>query len=166
MPSIIQKFKDSAAPHIHLTSRDLKEIQESLLEAELNVVILDGSKMRDSQSLFREFADKLQFPDYFGFNWDAFDECIADLDWLGYDNYVVVVNSAFLILNGEKDRRSSFFNIINDVGSEWAEIYKENPWFDYPKKPIPFHVILVGTDEEKRKIIKQIESENIDYGII
>ena len=166
MPSIIQKFKNSSAPHIHLTSSGLKEVEASFLDHGFNIVTLDGSKMRDSQSLFREFADKLQFPDYFGFNWDAFDEGISDLDWLGYDNYVFIVVNAIFVLVDEKKRRSSFFNILNDVGSEWAEMYKENLWFDYPKKPISFHVILIGTDEETKEIVKQLESENIEYGVV
>ncbi len=29
-----------------------------------------------------ELAEALQFPDYYGKNWDAFDECMCDLDWL------------------------------------------------------------------------------------
>jgi len=42
-----------------------------------------GKKMRTTDGLFDEFAAALQFPWYFGENWDAFDECLADMDsWL------------------------------------------------------------------------------------
>jgi hypothetical protein len=33
--------------------------------------------------LFELYSKSLKFPDYFGSNWDAFEECINDLDWLG-----------------------------------------------------------------------------------
>jgi RNAse (barnase) inhibitor barstar len=36
----------------------------------------------DKQDLLRHIAAELKFPDYFGFNWDALDECLADLSWL------------------------------------------------------------------------------------
>ena len=36
----------------------------------------------DKQDLLRHIAAELKFPDYFGFNWAALDECLADLSWL------------------------------------------------------------------------------------
>ena len=36
----------------------------------------------DKKDLLRQIAADLKFPDYFGFNWDALDECLADLSWL------------------------------------------------------------------------------------
>jgi hypothetical protein len=41
-----------------------------------------GRKMADRHGLFDEIAAVLQFPSYFGENWDAFDECIGDLGGL------------------------------------------------------------------------------------
>lgn len=35
-----------------------------------------------TEVLFDELAQRLQFPDYFGANWDALWECIRDLSWL------------------------------------------------------------------------------------
>ena len=38
-----------------------------------------GERCRGSQSLFREWSNSLDFPDYFGHNWDAFDEILREL---------------------------------------------------------------------------------------
>src|SRR4051812_44457733 len=52
------------------------------LEAGLTVRALRGEKMRSTASLMDEFAAALQFPHYFGANWAALGECLADMDWL------------------------------------------------------------------------------------
>ncbi len=37
--------------------------------------------MSNKQRIFEEIAVKLEFPNYFGYNWDALDECLMDLAW-------------------------------------------------------------------------------------
>ncbi|MGH9120384.1 MAG: barstar family protein [Acidimicrobiales bacterium] len=66
----------------------------------LLVATLGGRRMSTRRDLFREFQRALELPDYFGRNWDALDECLADLDWLdGKSNsvpqgYVLVVEES------------------------------------------------------------------------
>ena len=40
---------------------------------------LDGRRCRRDKQFFDAIAETLQFPEYFGHNWDAFDECFRDL---------------------------------------------------------------------------------------
>ena len=49
---------------------------------QLTVRTVRGRKIRTVGRLFDEMAAALQFPYYFGENWPAFDECLADIDWL------------------------------------------------------------------------------------
>jgi RNAse (barnase) inhibitor barstar len=39
-----------------------------------------GAAIRSQEDLFRELARVLEFPDYFGHNWDAVSDCLSDLD--------------------------------------------------------------------------------------
>lgn len=41
---------------------------------------VDGRRMRTMTGFYREFAHAWRFPDYFGANKDAFDDCMRDLD--------------------------------------------------------------------------------------
>ncbi|MDD5388679.1 MAG: barstar family protein [Gallionellaceae bacterium] len=43
--------------------------------------VLDGRLLGDKASLLAALGWTLHFPDYFGGNWDALDECLADLSW-------------------------------------------------------------------------------------
>jgi len=42
---------------------------------------LDGRHLGDKASLLAALGQVLNFPDYYGHNWDALDECLADLSW-------------------------------------------------------------------------------------
>ncbi|MFF8775394.1 barstar family protein [Kitasatospora sp. NPDC015120] len=40
--------------------------------------LVHGDRCRTRAALFTEWAGSLAFPDYFGHNWDAFEECLHD----------------------------------------------------------------------------------------
>lgn len=40
---------------------------------------LDGLQARTAAEFFVHAAERLEFPEYFGANWGAFDECLSDL---------------------------------------------------------------------------------------
>lgn len=56
-------------------------------------IVLDGSALDGERSLFTSLQEVLGFPDYFGRNWDAVDDCLADLDWLSPSQGCVLVVS-------------------------------------------------------------------------
>jgi RNAse (barnase) inhibitor barstar len=55
------------------------------------VVRLDG-RLRRKRDLLRAVAAGLKFPNYFGHNWDALEECLNDLSWLGQQSGIVLVH--------------------------------------------------------------------------
>ena len=54
----------------------------------------DAEGVNDNVTLFDRVAEALDFPDYFGRNWDALHECLRDLDWLAGDGYALVGQNA------------------------------------------------------------------------
>jgi hypothetical protein len=81
-------------PRLLLFQADAKAAADAIggwREAGLTVRTIRGRKMGTVDDLFDEVAAALQFPDYFGENWPAFDECFADMDWLPMDVGIVVV---------------------------------------------------------------------------
>jgi hypothetical protein len=71
--------------------RLLADVIEGWREAGLTVRTIRGRKMGTVDGLFDEVAAALQFPHYFGVNWPAFDECLADMDWLAMNVGIVVL---------------------------------------------------------------------------
>lgn len=45
-------------------------------------------------ALMRSFAAALEFPDWFGGNWDALEDCLTDLSWVPAAGYLVLIEGA------------------------------------------------------------------------
>ena len=54
------------------------ELQEGLAAHGFKIYQLDGSHITDTSTFFQEAAQALQFPAYFGHNWDAFLDCLGE----------------------------------------------------------------------------------------
>ncbi len=63
--------------------------------AEGALVVRIPAKAKGKEKLLSVLAAKLRFPSYFGHNWDALEECLRDLSWLGDQPRVVIVHEAF-----------------------------------------------------------------------
>jgi hypothetical protein len=64
-----------------------------------------GGRLRRKADLLRALAIGLKFPDYFGWNWDALDECMRDLSWLPDPGGVVLAHKQ-LPLDDDQQRRT------------------------------------------------------------
>lgn len=45
------------------------------------VPLLDGRALPDKAAVLAAVSEALAFPDYFGANWDALEECLNDMSW-------------------------------------------------------------------------------------
>ncbi len=52
---------------------------------------VDLAEVRDKDALFERLATALEFPDWFGHNWDALADCLGDLSWQQTDGYLILL---------------------------------------------------------------------------
>ncbi|MHC2334745.1 barstar family protein [Bradyrhizobium sp. USDA 4454] len=64
-------------------------------------------------TLLATLAAQLKFPDYFGTNWDAFEECICDLSWL--QPGPVLMAHADVPLIGDVPNAITYVSILNEA---------------------------------------------------
>ncbi len=102
--------------------------------------------MRTVEGMFDEMAAALQFPYYFGENWPAFDECLADMDWLPMNvGIVILVYDALEVLTDAAETELAV--LVRSVGaahSSYSEPIELGEWWDRPA--VPFHVVLHSTN--------------------
>ena len=118
-------------------------------EAGLTARLVRGHKMRTVGGLFDEVSAALQFPYYFGENWSAFDECLADMDWLpSRVGIVVAVLDAVKVLSDEPAAElSTLARVIVHASETYAEPIDSGEWWDRPA--LPFHVVLQAREDEE-----------------
>lgn len=126
----------------------------------LSVTFLDGKRMGTTFALFSESAAALQFPYYFGANWDAFDECITDLEWLYKDGYVLVVLDAVRALSGAPDEFPVFMRTLSRACQEWSTPVDLGQGWDRPARP--FHVVLHSTQEEDGFLVARVRTAGVE----
>jgi RNAse (barnase) inhibitor barstar len=101
-------------------------------DSAFRVFAIDALQATSKQELLRAFADSFGFPDYFGYNWDALEECIRDLAWLPRCNFLLVFQNADSLLDlGAKD-----FAILTAILGEATSTWRA--------EGIVFSVVLLG----------------------
>lgn len=100
---------------------------------------LRGRKMRTLDGLFDEFSAAMQFPYYFGENWPAFDECIADLEWVTTRSVVVLIDEAPCILADDRAEKETFWTTLGATARERRTRLEQDE-----RGPSSLHVVLGG----------------------
>lgn len=80
-----------------------------------------GAKLKTTQGLFDEFSAAMQFPYYFGENWNAFRDCLLDLEWLSSDAYGVVVSDSQRLLEESPKDLEILIDYLEEAGSEFKQ---------------------------------------------
>ena len=63
----------------------------------------------------------MQFPYYFGNNWDAFSECLNDLEWFTDKNLIIFISNIQNVLqNEEATQFTIFIRILTDAINEFT----------------------------------------------
>lgn len=75
--------------------------------------IVAPSGMRCREDVFAFYSSTLSFPDYFGWNWDAFDECIHDLSWL--EGPMIHIVHPDIPLANDPKARAIMLSSIHDI---------------------------------------------------
>lgn len=120
-------------------------------------IYIDGNKCMTIDDLFTEFSVKFKFPDYFGYNWPAFDECINDLNWLPACGYIVLIGNGSKILSNNKQDFETFIKVLVNAVSEWVN---GRNFDSFPTSPTPFYLFM-ECSKESEFMLKELLSNRV-----
>lgn len=112
------------APWMRIITKDSGLNVDELLPASgsFYVARLNGQDMPDEVSTFQRFWEFLKFPEYFGWNWNAFYDCLRDLQWLSADYHILIIESAESVISEDDVAREEFFRSLWRAGQGWSYI--------------------------------------------
>lgn len=93
---------------------------------------IDGRNASTKQRFLVVAARALAFPGWFGVNWDAFEDCVTDLEWIPAPAYVVLLEN----MERFAQRAPRDFDIALQILEAAAEFWSG--------KAVPFHVLVSG----------------------
>ena len=113
-----------------------------------------GTKSRTLEAFFDEVAAALQFPYYFGENWDAFTEVIGEMNWLPAKRYLYVFSNADQLL---RDALPRDFALLVETLLETREAWKD----------VPLHAAFqAGTAQAASELRARLTQANVAFDAV
>lgn len=136
-----------------------KETSEVLLDSvrqklQREIIELDARKMTTIASLLNEFSYKLQFPDYFGHNLDAFIDVMHDSTYFKRNEFTIVIHNGEQLLKLPRSFRYDLFVMLRDIAVGWAIPNEGNGEWDHPS--VPFKIILECNNPKKWRKLQSL----------
>lgn len=125
---------------------DEQAMQRLATELGFRYIIINGSAISIKEDLFDHLSNELNFPEYFGHNWDALLDCLRDLDsWLPAKGYVLFYKNPNNLIMKSLSEFKTFLEIVEEASEFWNS------------QGVRFMLIVEGNED----LIKLLSNHNL-----
>jgi len=119
---------------------------------------IDGKKTVTLRQFYEEIADLLEIPD-FGYNLDALNDSLNDLQWLEDERIVLYITNTSEFISKERDpaKMGSVLSILDATAEDWK-------WVDDDELTDQKEIVIVFDDSPR--IQKLLEQEGIGFAFL
>ena len=107
MSKLLQRLRDARRSGVYRT-RDADAINAATAGSPLDVVLIDAAPQP-----LEKIAAALAFPEWFGGNWDALEDCLGDLSWRKGEGHV-------LVFTGYPEKHDVLVDVLRSSAQDWA----------------------------------------------
>ncbi len=122
-----------------------------------------GEKSVDVARFFDEAAAALQFPYYFGANWNAFWECITDLSWLWRPSFLLIFDRADVLLRDSPGDFATLARVLADANEHWRAQQGD---FGGAMIPVSFQTLLACSADALPALAKRLEATGAPFSLL
>lgn len=109
MSKLRMRLQDAARSGVYRASHDA-DVIDATRDSDLDVVSLSIEG-----NIFEALARQLEFPEWFGGNWDALEDCLGDLSWRGAEGHVLLFRSW-----PSGDELGTLLDVLRSSAEYWA----------------------------------------------
>jgi RNAse (barnase) inhibitor barstar len=111
MGKLLERLQDAARSGVYRAASDVA-VLEATRGSQLDVVAIELSN-----DVFGVLAKSLDFPDWFGRNWDALEDCLSDLSWRQARGYVLLFRDFEAL---DQDQLGILIDVLASSAEFWA----------------------------------------------
>jgi len=126
MSKLLARLQDATRSGVYRVPQ-VDEILDAVRGTVVDLVRIDLAAVSDKEQLLEQLASALAFPQWFGRNWDALEDCLGDLAWRAGDDHVLLIEG----FEHLRARRPDDFGVLLDILASSAQFWLERgrPFF-------------------------------------
>jgi RNAse (barnase) inhibitor barstar len=99
-------------------------IEQAATAAGLTVIRIDLKRLTSKAGLLGRAARALKFPEWFGKNWDALNDCLTDLSWLEGSGWVIIFENSQIFAGRKPQVFHSAVEVFQAANDYWRQAGK------------------------------------------
>lgn len=130
MSKLLQRLSDASKNGVYRVAR-ADAVIDAVKDSGLHLSRVELRSGDGKEEILRQLARALAFPSWFGGNWDALEDCLADLSWS-------TATGEVLLIEGAEAAAGDDIGVLRDILASTASYWGE--------RRRPFFAVFAGAD--------------------
>ena len=134
METLEQRLREPRRSGVYRAAEPPLELEAAAHAAQVRMFAVDASGARTKAQMLGLLGRTLAFPSWFGRNWDALEDCLADLSWVEGPGVLIRIEGFSAYAEADPDG----FAILLDIFKTSAEYWRgegRSFWVIFTGKP-------------------------------
>jgi RNAse (barnase) inhibitor barstar len=118
---LLEIYHDSGKAGVYRLSLPLDMLGAAARHEGFHYVEIELAEVYDKRTLLKALSEALQFPEWFGDNWDSLEDCLMDLAWIDAPGYVIVLKDCDAIMEENPDDFTVTIEVFDGAAAYWHE---------------------------------------------
>lgn len=123
MKQLTSILADTKASGVYLVSTkpSVEDLRTLCNKHDLTLFYLSEKAIRTKNQFLDYVAKIFDFPDYFGRNWDALEDCLKDMDWAKANGFLILYEHFEAFAENEPKQFDQALDIFKEVAEYWQD---------------------------------------------